>query len=166
VHVDTRDMRPVDKKWQWVKRGAPIRLEIGARDMADNAVFMGRRDRSLKAAESVSRDQIADTVVAALSEIQSNLFAQAKALLDEHTHTDISDFGAFESFFTPKNQEKPEIHGGFVRAKYCDNPDCENTAAKLKVTIRCLPFDQSGSEGTCVICGSPAKTDAIWAKSY
>jgi prolyl-tRNA synthetase len=166
VHVDERDQRPVDKKWQWVKRGAPIRLEIGARDMADNAVFMGRRDRSVKAAESVGRDRIAEVVVTALDEIQDNLFEQANTLLKEHTYTDIADFAAFEAFFTPKNEEKPEIHGGFVRSKYCENPECEEKAAGLKVTIRCLPFDQSGSTGKCVICGSPAKTDAIWAKAY
>jgi len=166
VHVDDRDLRPVDKKWQWVKRGAPIRLEIGARDMETNSVFMGRRDRSVKAAESVGRDEVADVIVEALGEIQNNLFAQAKALLDEHTYSDITDFAAFESFFTPKNTEKPEIHGGFVRAKYCDNPECEEKAAALKVTIRCLPFDQSGTETKCVICGRPAKTDAIWAKAY
>jgi prolyl-tRNA synthetase len=144
----------------------PIRLEIGARDMEANAVFMGRRDRSLKAAESVSRDQVADLVVSSLTEIQNNYFALAKMLLDEHTHSDIDSFAAFESFFTPENMEKPEIHGGFVRTKYCGNPECEEKAAALKVTIRCLPVDQSGSEGKCVICGAPATTDAIWAKAY
>ena len=166
VLVDKRDMRPIDKKWQWVKRGAPIRLEIGTRDMESNSVFMGRRDRSLKAAESVSRDQVADLVVSSLTEIQNNYFALAKMLLDEHTHSDIDSFAAFESFFTPENMEKPEIHGGFVRAKYCGNAECEEKAAVLKVTIRCLPLDQGGSEGKCVICGGPAKTDAIWAKAY
>ncbi len=166
VKVDDRDMRPVEKKWQWIKRGAPIRLEIGPRDMESNSVFMGRRDRGAKEAESVGRDQIAETVVTALGEIQQNLFDQALALREENTHTDITDFAALEAFFTPKNTEKPDIHGGFVKAKYCDNPECEDKAAKLKVTIRLLPFDQSGTEGKCVICGGAAKTDAIWAKSY
>jgi len=166
VQVDARDMRPVDKKWQWVKRGAPIRIEIGPRDMESDSVFMGRRDRSVKAAESVGRDQVAETVVTALGEIQRNLFDQALALREEHTHTDITDFASFEAFFAPDNSEKPEIHGGFVLAKYCDNPECEDKAAKLKVTIRLMPLDQSGTDGTCVICGGPAKTDAIWAKSY
>ncbi|MEA3296665.1 MAG: proline--tRNA ligase [candidate division Zixibacteria bacterium] len=166
VKVDERDMRPVEKKWEWIKRGAPIRLEIGFRDMEAGGVFMGRRDQPVKEACSVKRDEVVATVTAALPQIQDNYYNQAKVILDENTRRDIVDFDSFKVFFTPKNIEKPEIHGGFVLAKWCDNPACEEKAAELKVTIRCLPFEQSGTEGKCVICGAPAKTDAVFAKAY
>jgi len=166
VKVDERDIRPVDKKWEWIKKGAPIRLEIGFRDLEADSVFMSRRDRPIKEAQSVSRQNIVADVTSALPEIQDNYFDQARALLDKHTYRNIGDFEAFTAFFTPENLEKPEIHGGFVRAKWCENPACEQKAADIKVTIRCLPFDQSESEGKCVICGSAAKTDAVFAKAY
>ena len=166
VLVDKRDMRPVEKKWEWVKKGAPIRLEIGFRDMESGSVFMGRRDEPVKAARSVNREEVTATVVAALPEIQANYFQQAKALLDEHTNRDIGDFEAFREYFTPEDTEKPEIHGGFVLAKWCESPVCEEKSAELKVTIRCLPFEQSGTAGKCVICGAPARIDAVFAKAY
>ncbi len=166
IYLDDRDMRPIDKKWQWVKRGAPIRLEIGPRDIENDAVFMARRDQSIKVAETVKRAELDSVVIDALGAIQQTLYDQAKVLLEQQTYRDINDWETFVKFFTPKDEEKPEIHGGFVLAKYCNNPECEAKAADMKVTIRCLPFEQSGTEGKCVVCGAPATTDALFAKSY
>ena len=70
------------------------------------------------------------------------------------------------AFFTSKNEEKPEIHGGFVLAKWCGDPATEELLQELKVTIRCLPLEQSGTKGKCVITGKEATLDAIFAKSY
>jgi prolyl-tRNA synthetase len=86
--------------------------------------------------------------------------------MEEHTHRDIETYDKFTAFFTPKNTEKPEIHGGFVIAKWCGNNACEEKCGEINVTIRCLPFEQSGTEGRCVICGGKAKTDAVFAKAY
>ena len=44
VRMDNRDIRGGDKKWQWVKRGVPVRIEIGPRDVSSGKVFYGRRD--------------------------------------------------------------------------------------------------------------------------
>ncbi|MFH1687422.1 MAG: proline--tRNA ligase [bacterium] len=166
VRIDSRDMRPVEKKWQWIKRGVPIRMEIGPRDMESNSVFMGRRDQGVKEAVSVARADVAEVVVNALLEIQQNLYDQAKIVLEQNIRRDIDSFAAFQAWFTPKDADKPEIHGGFAWAKWCDSPECEAKATDMKVTIRCLPFEQSGTEGKCVICGGTAKTDAIFAKAY
>jgi prolyl-tRNA synthetase len=166
VKLDERDMRPVEKKWQWIKRGAPIRLEIGPRDMESDSVFMGRRDQGVKEATGVSRADLPDAVVKALGEMQQNYFDQAKAILEANINREIDNFEALKAYFTPKNTQKPEIHGGFAWTKWCDSPACEEKAAAMKITIRCLPLEQSGTEGKCVICGETAKTDAIFAKAY
>ena len=71
-----------------------------------------------------------------------------------------------KAFFTPKNADKPEIHGGFVRAKWCEDRETEDLLKESKLTIRCLPFDQPGTEGRCIITGKPATCDAIFAKAY
>ena len=166
VKIDDRDMRPVEKKWQWIKRGVPIRMEIGPRDMEANSVFMGRRDKGVKEAESVARANVADVVADALSEIQQNLYDQAKEVLESGINRELDSFDDFKAYFTPKNADKPETHGGFAWAKWCDSPECEEKATQMKVTIRCLPFEQSGTDGKCVICGAAAKTDAVFAKAY
>jgi len=166
VKIDDRDIKPVEKKWQWVKRGVPVRLEIGPRDIESGSVFMGRRDKGLKEATGVPRDQAPDVIAKALVEIHQNLFDQAKAILDENIRRDFADFDQFTDYFTPKSADKPEIHGGFAWVKWCDSAACEEKAAEMKVTIRCLPFEQSGTEGTCAICGGAATTDAVFAKAY
>jgi len=163
---DERDVRPVDKKWQWIKRGAPIRLEIGPRDIESDSVYFARRDLGPKEARGVRRAELDDAIISALGEIQENLYNQAQKLLEEQTYRNITTWDELVEFFTPENKEKPEIHGGFVLAKYCDNSDCEDKAAKMKVTIRCLPFEQTKTEGKCVVCGADATTDALFAKAY
>jgi prolyl-tRNA synthetase len=72
----------------------------------------------------------------------------------------------FRAFFTPQRADRPEIHGGFVRAKWCEDPASLPLLDELKVTIRCLPLDQSGTTGSCVLTGKPATTEAIFAKAY
>jgi prolyl-tRNA synthetase len=101
-----------------------------------------------------------------LEEIQQNYFNQAKAYRDENICRDISNEADFRKFFTPKNAERPEIHGGFVLAKWSGDPAAQAVLDDLKVTVRCLPLEQSGTQGKCVISGKPAVNDAIFAKSY
>ena len=167
VVVDSRDMNAGEKGWSWVKKGIPIRLEIGPRDMEKKAVFVARRDRGPKEKYSEDRDAFADSVPGLLDEIQSALFQRANDFRMQHTR-DIDDWDAFTGFFTPENSEKPEIHGGFAMSHWCDGTDCENKVNdKLSVTIRCIPLDrESSGTGKCVVCGKDSPGRVVFAKSY
>ncbi len=166
VVVDARDMNAGEKGWHWVKKGIPVRVEVGPRDMKNNAVFVARRDKSGKEKYGQNRDEFAAGISGLLEEIQTGLFERAKAFMGEHTHT-IDDYDAFKAFFTPKNEEKPEIHGGFAVSHWCDGAECEEAIKPLKVTIRCIPFDRAESgSGKCVICGKPSSGRVVFAKSY
>lgn len=166
-HVDKRDIKGGDKTWQWVKKGAPIRIEVGPRDIESRKAVLYRRDKGVKDKEFVSIDELPRMVPQVLSEIQSNLYQQAKQNLEMYTRTDITNVEEFSRFFTPENTEKPEIHGGFVRAYWCEDEEVTSKILDpLKVTIRCLPFDQKGGEGTCVLTGRKATKEAIFAKAY
>ena len=80
---------------------------------------------------------------------------------------DIDENDAFYSFFTPKNQKQPEIHGGFAFSPWCGSTACEEKIKDdLKVTVRCIPFEGTETDGKCVCCGEPAKLKVIFAKSY
>lgn len=164
VHVDIRDLRGGEKNWEWIKKGVPLRIEVGPRDIEQNGCTVVRRDQNEKRVLKV--DELEAQIVQILDEMQKGYFAEAKRLQMENIRTDITTYDALKEFFTPKNQEKPEIHGGFVRAKWSGDPKSEADLAELKLTIRCLPLDQSGTQGKCILTGKPATLDAIFAKAY
>lgn len=166
VFVDKRDKRGGEKNWEWIKKGVPLRIEIGPRELEANQLAFSRRDKPHKEKQVVSVDSFVEKAVDILDEIQENYLSQAKANQEEHIYTHLKNFDELKAFFTPKNQEKPEIHGGFVLAKWCEDPATEKMLEELKVTIRCLPLKQSGTQGTCILTGKPATKDAIFAKSY
>lgn len=166
VYVDKRDRRGGEKHWEWIKKGVPLRLEVGPRDIESQAVMVARRDQPPKEKQEMPRGQIVEQAAAILEQIQQNYYQQAKAYRDAQIYRNIETFDQMKAFFTPKNEEKPEIHGGFVLAKWCGDPATEELLKDLKVTIRCLPLEQSGTKGRCVLTGREATIDAIFAKSY
>lgn len=166
VHLDQRDIRGGDKNWEWVKKGIPLRIEVGPRDREAGVVTLCRRDRPNNEKISIPLNQLAEQVVLILDEIQRGYFQTAKEFRDNAIRDDIHSLEELKAYFTPKNADKPEIHGGFVRAKWCGDPKTEDILAEQKITIRCLPIEQSGTKGRCIFTGKPASTDIILAKSY
>jgi prolyl-tRNA synthetase len=166
VIVDRRDIRGGDKSWEWIKKGIPVRLEVGPRDIESRKVVMYRRDQGPRDKAFVTFDEVVSGMPALLAEIQSNYFEQAKAFRDANINRDIKTFEEFRAYFTPKSEDKPEIHGGFVLGKWSGDPVGLAKLEELKVTVRCLPLTQSGTEGACVVTGKPATKDAIFAKAY
>ena len=136
VLIDDRDLRGGEKKWFHVKRGVPIRVEVGARDIAKDSVFVGRRDQPKSS--GMTRAEFVDSVVGTLTEIQQGLFDRALAMQKENTKT-IDSFDEFKKYFTPKNQKKPEVHGGFAECFFIDCPEVDEMLKPLKVTPRCIP---------------------------
>ena len=164
VIVDARDLRGGEKMWGWVKKGVPLRIEVGPRDIANDALFVARRDTDEK--KSVSRAEFLETVSGVLQSMQDNLFARAKKYRDENT-VEFSSKEDFYKYFTPLNANKPEIHGGFAVADYDGSADVEDMLrTDLRVTVRCIPLDGWQPKGRCIFTGNPAKYRAIFAKSY
>ena len=165
VEIDNRDIGGA-RGWDWIKKGIPLRVEIGPRDIARDSVYVGRRDKAHKEKVSLKRDQFVGEITNILDEIQNNLFARAQKFSNEHTQP-CDDREAFYDFFTPKNSQNPEIHGGFAVSPWCGEETCElKVKDELGVTIRCLPLEQENSKGACVCCGKPGNIRAIFAKAY
>lgn len=166
VYVDKREKRGGEKNWEWIKKGIPLRIEVGPRDIESNSVMIARRDQGPKEKQKVNVEQLPQQVVAIMNEIQKNYFEQARKNRDAHINREIKSFEELKAFFTPKNSDKPEIHGGFVWGKWCGDPETEKLLDELKVTIRCLPLQQSHTEGKCLLTGRKATLDVVLAKSY
>jgi len=170
VRIDDRDLRGGEKVWSWVKKGIPIRLEIGPRDIAGDSVFMARRDRPAREKTSVPRGEFIEQIAWILDEIQQALFDRATALRTEHTRV-IDTKEEFYEFFTapPVADNAPApIHGGFALAHWSGDPEVEaQVNDDLSVTIRCIPLEDIGDgAGSCPFTGKPSRQRVVWAKSY
>lgn len=164
VQIDARDIRGGEKTWSWIKKGVPLRVEVGPRDIANNALFVARRDTDEK--QSLPRAEFVADIAKTLQAIQDNLLERARAYRDANT-VKISSKDDFYAYFTPKDEKKPEIHGGFAIADYDGSAEVEDTLREdLKVTVRCIPLEGNTPEGKCIFTGKDAKYRAVFAKSY
>ncbi len=169
VELDDRDLRGGDKVWRWIKKGVPIRLEIGPRDIASDSVFMARRDRSPREKRSVSRSEFVDSVAELLQEIQDELFERGRSFRSRHTQI-VNSREEFFEFFGSKGSGS-QISGGFALAHWCGDEGIANQMQKeLGVTVRCIPLDDTdgGGEGpgTCIFTGAPSPQRVVWARAY
>jgi len=140
---------------EWEMKGVPLRIEIGPKDVEKKQVTLVRRDNKAKAA--VMEEEVVSETKRCLEDIQSNLRAKAKAILDASiTNTD--DYAQFKKTLSER--------GGFIHSCWCGEVACED---KIKVetgaTIRTIAFNEQAS-GKCVLCGKPATKMAYFAKSY
>jgi len=167
VIIDNSESNAGERNWKWVKKGIPVRVEIGMKDIEKDSVFMSRRDKPVKEKISLKKEIFINKLPDILDEIQNNLFERAKKMLKENTRN-IDRWDEFKEWFTPKNSEKPEIHGGFAMSHWCERPECENKIQEeLSVTIRLIPFDREKSgKGKCILCGKESPGRVLFAKSY
>jgi prolyl-tRNA synthetase len=164
VEIDDRDMRGGEKTWHHIKRGVPVRIEIGPRDLDAGHVVMGRRDRSTDEREKIPSNEIAARIPPILADIQNCLYQRALAFRTEHTR-EITDRKEFEEWFTAPADENG-IYGGFAISPFVDDPRIAEMLAPLKVTVRCLPLDQERRDGVCMFTGQKTDRWAIYAKAY
>jgi prolyl-tRNA synthetase len=166
VEVDTRDLGGGVKNWEWIKKGVPVRIEIGPRDLAQGTAAVARRDRGPKEKEFLPMADIPGLMGGMLDGIQQTLLERATAFRDTHTRK-IDSLEEFKAFFTPENRQKPEIHGGFALAHWNGSKEVEERVKDdLKVTIRCIPFEDSPEPGICIFTSEPSRQRVVWAKSY
>ncbi len=162
VQIDSRDIRGGEKTWQWVKKGVPIRLEIGPRDIENNSVFMARRDKSPKDKQSIGLQNFIEQATTILDEIQLELFNRAKLFMNSHTF-EVSSLEEFNKFFTEDNN----ISGGFVTCYAADDSVIEDFIKPLKVTARCIPLEQAdNASGVCIFTGKTVNKRMVFAKAY
>ncbi|MEP7325472.1 MAG: proline--tRNA ligase [Gemmatimonadota bacterium] len=160
VFLDAREgMTPGAKYYEWEGRGAPLRLELGPRDIASGTAMLARRTGGKK--EPVPLAGITDRIKGECERMQTHLLEAARARREA-----ASLRGATKAQFL----EFIENPGGFVYAGFCGRAACE-TAIKeaTKATIRVLPDEEFRSATTpdkCMWCGEPSVVEAVWARAY
>lgn len=157
VKFDNRDThKPGWKFNEYELKGVPLRIGIGPKDLEKRTVELARRDTLTK--EFVAKEDIVETVVDLLKEIQENLYTKAKNYRDTH----ITPVNNFEEF-----KEVLETKGGFLSAHWDGTEETEEKIKQItKATIRCIPMDAVEEEGKCVFSGAPSNRRVLFAKAY
>ncbi|MBQ7659903.1 MAG: proline--tRNA ligase [Alphaproteobacteria bacterium] len=168
VKIDKRLKQSVDKFWEWTRKGAPLVLEIGPRDVQNNGLVLKNR-LNVGQKEVLSKEELLSSVEKRLENIQRHLFERAKARMDLNIRSDIQTPEEFRAYFGKANEWIEDGKVGkvaFVRGKWNGKAETEEILKELKISIRCLPFDQTGTKGKCLLSGEDATIDAIYARSY
>jgi len=155
--IDDRDMRGGEKAWQHIKKGVPIRLEIGARELSANSLFMGQRDKDPRDKVVIGRVEFVKKITQILDEIQVNLFNRARKYRDENIKK-INSLKEFEEYFREDS--------GFALSHWNEAAIGHEALAKLKVTPRCIPIDGEREDGKCIFTGKDSKQRILFAKAY
>ena len=176
VLLDTKQMKSAEKRWNWVRRGAPVIVEIGGRDASGgNVTFMRRdklRDGDKIASHMKPRAEFVAAAVALLDDIQASLFNEAKARLDGNIVTNITTFDAMTAYFGAASEDDESgAFKGWVRVAWArpEGAELEAIADKLKalkLTIRNAPTVQDKPSGKCFFTGKPAVEHVLIARSY
>jgi prolyl-tRNA synthetase len=177
VFVDKKDIRSAEKRWDWVRRGAPIILEIGPRDVAaGNVTYLRRdhlRDGDKVISDRAAHDRFAGEAATMLTGIQENLYREAKTRLDSNIRSDITSTAALLEYFGASTGEDDEAveFKGWVRAPWSaptgaklDKVEVQLKASKL--TIRNAPLDQPGKAGKCIFTGDDGVEEVLIGRSY
>lgn len=153
---DNDNNRPGWKFAEYEKKGVPVRIAIGARDIENNTVEIARRDT--KAKQSVGMDDLPVRIINLLQQIQEDMFEKAKIYRDEH----ITKADNWDEFVQLLNEK-----GGFISAHWDGTDETEEKIKEqTKATIRCIPLEGETEEGKCILTGKPSKQRVLFAQAY
>jgi len=157
VRLDDREhVRPGAKFFEWELKGAPLRLELGERDLEAGCVTVVRRDNGSR--EQVPMASAARRVGELLGEIQRGLLVEAREFRDRHTRG-FDDRGRMLEFLRAGE--------GFAVAAWCGSEECEaEVKAETSATIRCLTLEREDPGAACIVCGRAGTELATWAQAY
>ena len=164
VRVDDREgMNPGAKYYDWERKGVPLRLEIGPRDVASGAVMAVRRftPEGEERKRSIDRTALAVELPALLERMQGELYSQALQRRAANTSTGVEDYGQFK--------EIVEQRGGFVFTGWCGDPGCETRVKEeTKATIRIIVGEDLASHvpPTTCLCSEPSLMEVLRARAY
>ncbi len=156
--IDDREQHSPGWKFnEWERRGIPLRIEVGPKDLEKNQVMLVRRDNREKI--PVTQDGLTPAVIAMLDTIQKALFDRALEFREKHSYR-VDDYAKFNEMLDAEG-------GGFLWSHWCESDACEERVKNdTKATIRCIPMSRESETGQCVVCGQPSPGRVIFARAY
>jgi prolyl-tRNA synthetase len=159
---DREGLTPGAKFFHWERRGVPIVLELGPRDLASGNIVLKRRDTGVK--QSVPQAGVSAALAEALAQMQKDLYGAARQRLKDNTVV-ANSLAEVEAILGPVTAEKGG--GKFVMAHLKDDPLCDARLKEVKATVRNIPLmDEYDGPGKCIITGEPVDRRVVIAKAY
>ena len=169
--LDLKHAKAATKRWGWVKKGAPVIVEVGPRDMAAGVVSVIRRDRLYRedgklASEAVAREAFAASAGETLEMIQAGLLAQARAKLEAGITRGVTEWSQVEAHYA-----EGERFPGWLEVQW-SKPTGDGLEAvverlkALKLTFRNVAVDAAPADGACIFTGAPAVERILVARAY
>ncbi len=154
VKVDSSEERPGAKYYRWEMKGVPVRLELGPRDIKNNAAMLVRRDTGEK--QQVSIDNVTEEVLSMFRTIQTSLYEKAKQGMEAR----IFDCE------TPE-QVMEKLEHGVARVFWCGNKECGlRLEEQAGAGILGIPVEQGAGKCKCIACNEQASTQVYVARTY
>ena len=168
VLLDTKATKASNKRWAWVKKGAPILVEVGPRDVAGGNVAVLRRDRLYKedgklASAFIPRAEFVGSVADTLVDIEQALFTEAKDRMEANIRRDVTDLAA--------HLAADDTFVGWVEVQWA-RPTGEalskivDQLKALKLTMRNTPQDAAPADGPCFFTGEKAVERILIGRTY
>ncbi|MDD9950838.1 MAG: proline--tRNA ligase [Zetaproteobacteria bacterium] len=158
IKVDRKEKSGGGKAWEYIRKGVPIRVEVGPRDVEAGSVFFARRDKTPKEKASQQVETFVDNLPGMLAEIQENYLTQAQSYRDKLATTVDTQQDFVEAFQAPIT--------GFVGCFAADNSDYTDVLDSLKVTPRCIPTEEAKRVGKCIFTGQDNAPWTLFARAY
>jgi len=169
--LDLKATKSTTKRWGWVKKGAPIVIEVGGRDVAGGNVSAIRRDRLYREdgkldSAIVAKGDFVAGAAAMLEEIQATLYSEAKARLDGNIRRGVTDFAEIETHFAESERYPGWVEVNWARPSGEELDKVVERLKALKLTFRNVPQDAAPAEGACIFTGKPAVERILVARAY
>jgi prolyl-tRNA synthetase len=170
VTIDRRPGSGSAKRWDWVRKGVPVIVELGARDLAPQTLGGGqvsvwRRDRLDRGKTVTGVEDFIASVPAQLSEVQATLATEARSYRDARLR-DASSLDEIHALFGDGGADGYRTGAGFVRVPWAGSDPDEAALAEIGVTIRCLVPAPDGRPARCIATGVETTDQAIMARAY
>ncbi|MDG5489793.1 proline--tRNA ligase [Sphingomonas sp. BGYR3] len=169
--LDLKPAKAASKRWGWVKKGAPVIVEVGPRDQAGGNVSVIRRDRLYRPDGKLDstvqpRGEFIDGASALLAEIQGSLHGQARERLEANIRRDVTDFAGIEAHFAEGNRYPGWVEVSWSRPTGAALDKVVERLKALKLTFRNVPNDAAPATGACIFTGEPAVERILVARAY
>jgi prolyl-tRNA synthetase len=163
IRIDDREgQTPGAKFFHWERRGVPVVIELGPRDLAAGQAVLKRRDTGVK--QTVPLEAVPGSLATLLEAMQRDLYQSAKERLQANCVL-ANSIEEVEDILRPVTAEKGG--GKFVMAHIKDDPRCDALLKQFKATVRCVPLvDEYDGAGTCIVTGEPVMQRSVIAKAY
>jgi prolyl-tRNA synthetase len=161
--IDDREgQSPGAKFFHWERRGVPVVLELGPRDVASGNIVLKRRDTGAK--ETIPQDELPSRLLSTLTQMQLDLYGNAQRRLKENTVL-ANSISEVEEILKDTTAEKGG--GKFVMAHLKDDPVCDARLKEFKATVRNIPLtDEFDGPGKCILTGETVDRRVVIAKAY